>query len=1051
VKSEKTGEERTATANDLGFYVVTNLPPASYTITGQTNDLGPAKYTSIALQTGQERTLNIILQPASMTQEVNVSGGELVSIDTSSARMGVNVSEREVGNLPLNGRQLSQLYLLTPGAVTVGSGNFDNIRFSGRANQQNVIRYDGVEGSSIVDASPGNFNGESSSSFRLQSSLENVQEFRVESNNFPAEYGTGTGGQISVVTKSGSNQFHGSAFEYLRNDAFDARNFFDRNQKSPLRLNQYGASFGGPIIKDKLFFFASYEGLRQRGTVNIVETVPSVAARSRAVAAIQPLLAAYPIGTTPTSNPDLDTAFAARSSQINEDYGGIRLDYKFNDRHQVYLRYFRDQGTGDAPNSVTGNGQTLIAVPQNAVINWTTIFSPNLIGEMKVGFNGSKSRVQGYAPAVPGVDISAISISLDGSTALPGIGGQGTASGAARAGGLFRANSSFNSRGVPYTNYTVPIVGTLSQISKSHSLKYGFEFRPIRLYTDRLGGTTYVFPNLTAFLANQPTSIQFFGDVSSRSPFNNGITGNREGQQEYYIGYVQDEWKLRPNLTLNVGLRYEYFSVMREARNGVVLFDMTNGTLKPNNAPFYDSSKKNFGPRLALSWAPESLKNNTVFRVGGGYYYGPGQTEDLIQPIESDVVNRTFAGTGISYPINPTQIIGNYNINDPNLQFQPRAYDPGYRVPEQVLSYTASVQQTLPGNSVLTVAYVGSQGRNLFLRSVTNKITGVATNPTTGAAIVTREFGDRFAEIDYKTSGGRDHYNALQSTFNRRFSRGLTVGAQYTWARSIGNSAGSNEARTAANNYSFNADYGPNNFDVHHSMNISSLYELPFGKGRRYMSEGGAKDLLFGGWELGGMFNFRTGLPVEVGITRPDVIYRDTRNGTYVANPIVVNGVPVTQAVINVPGGGASRNVRRPDVVAGVNPYIVSADKRIYLNPAAFSVPAPGTFGNLGRNALSGPLLSQLDLTLHKKFVVNEHFNTEFRAEIYNIFNKANFAVPPSSLASALGTGANQLQPGQAYTQAAAGAAFGVLNSTVERTVGLGAGRQIQLSLRVNF
>src|SRR4051812_23057471 len=300
IKSEKTGEERKVTANDLGYYVVPNLLPAAYTVTGKTNDLGPAVYSNINLAVGQERTLNVILQPSSMAQEVNVSGGELTVIDTSSARIGANVNEREVANLPLNGRQVSQLYLLVPGAQTAGSGSFDNIRFSGRANQQNEIRFDGVEASSVIDASPGNLNGETSTGFRLQSSLENIQEFRVESSNYPAEFGTGTGGQVSVVTKSGGNKISGSLFEYLRNNALDARNFFDGSKKSALRLNQFGASIGGPIIKEKLYFFASFEALRQKAAVNLIGTVPSAAARARAIPSIANVVNAFPLGQTPT-------------------------------------------------------------------------------------------------------------------------------------------------------------------------------------------------------------------------------------------------------------------------------------------------------------------------------------------------------------------------------------------------------------------------------------------------------------------------------------------------------------------------------------------------------------------------------------------------------------------------------------------------------------------------------------------------------------------------------------------------------------------------------
>jgi Carboxypeptidase regulatory-like domain len=244
VKNERTGQSRKLSANSQGAYIATQLLPATYAVTAEAAGMATAQYTGVVLQVGQERTLNIKMQPATVSTQVNVSGGELMVVDVSSARIGANVSEREVANLPLNGRQVSQFYLLAPGAVNNGSGTFDNIRFSGRSNQENIIRYDGVEGSNIVDASPGNLNGETTSLFRLEQSLENVQEFRIDSSNYPAEYGTGTGGQISFITKSGSNDFDGSLFEYLRNDDLDARNFFDKATKSKLRLNQFGASAG---------------------------------------------------------------------------------------------------------------------------------------------------------------------------------------------------------------------------------------------------------------------------------------------------------------------------------------------------------------------------------------------------------------------------------------------------------------------------------------------------------------------------------------------------------------------------------------------------------------------------------------------------------------------------------------------------------------------------------------------------------------------------------------------------------------------------------------
>lgn len=1052
VKNEKTGAERIVTSSETGIFSVTNLSAATYTIVASSAGLSDAIYKELNLALGQERTVNIVMQPDTVTTEVTVSGGELAVVDTASASVGANVNAREVAQMPLNGRQISQLYLLAPGAQAAGGGSYDNIRFSGRANQQNAVRFDGVEGSSIVDASPGNLNGQSSSSFRLQASLETVQEFRVESSNYPAEYGTGTGGQIGIVTKSGGNEYHGSVFEYIRNNALDARNFFDGSNKSPLRLNQFGGSLGGPILKDKLFFFGHYEGLRQRAGFPLVGQTPSQAIRNLPVcgtgfagrcvdAAIKPLLGAFPVGNFgATPNPDFDVAHLDGRAVVNENSGSGRLDYRQGDKNMFYLRWFRDDGFSTAPFDVSGSAFVQKAVAQNGVLNWQRILTPTLINEAKFGYNGPKTRTNGVAPTVPGVDLSAATLNITGANVLVGIGGQGASAGISIPSGQVRANSATNGRGQPYTNYSLSYVDNLSWVKGNHNMKFGGEFRQVRLYTDRLGGVTYAFGNLNSFLANTP-SISVNGDLSAPSPFNNGATGNRLGKTEMFSVYAQDEFKLKPTLTLSYGLRYEYYTPMREDRNLVVLYNLVTGGLDaPGSRPFYQSSKLAFGPRLGLSWAPAKFNGKTVLRIGGGYYYGPGQGEDLIQPIESDRVSTTAAGR---YPVDAVSIVKNFNVNTAT-GIGVRAYSPGYRVPEKILSYTASMQQQVWGGAILQLAYVGSQGRNLFLRSIANKVTGVTMNPATGVGAVVREFGPRFGEIDYKTTGGNDNYNSLQTTLNRRFSRGFTLGAQWTYGHSIGNTGGSNEANTASNPYNFNADRGNNAFDVRHSANVSAMYELPFGNGRKF----GA---ILGGWELGGVVNARTGLPLDIRITRPDIVYRDTRNGSYVNSPIVLgNGAVATVPVINVPGGGNSRDVRFPDVVAGVNPLLASSDRRFVLNPAAFATPGPGTFGNLGRGALHGPGLSQFDLTLHKKFSLSERVRSEFRFEAYNLFNRANFANPVARLNNVLGTGANQLQPGQAYN-ATTGGSFGSVLQTVESAVGLGAQRQIQLSLRFSF
>ena len=589
-------------------------------------------------------------------------------------------------------------------------------------------------------------------------------------------------------------------------------------------------------------------------------------------------------------------------------------------------------------------------------------------------------------------------------------------------------------------------------------------------------------------------------------------------------------------MTFNLGLRYEYYTPLREARNGQVNFDTTTGTILPSDIIRLRSSKKNFAPRLGVTWSPNPAGTGffgggrTILRGGFGIFYGPGQVEDQIQPIESDRISSTISNTAFDPNIAGTvaSIQRNFINNPANRVYQPRAYASEYIIPEKVYQYTVSVQQELPYKLVGTVAYVGSQGRNLFLRGLSNTLragnetivngqplpdnAGVVNrlDPTTGRVIgVTsiRQFDiinnaalcgasaanpicKPFAEIDTKTSGGSDSYNALQVTLVRRISSGLTLNGQYTFSRSFGTTSGSNEARTAAqpfggtprpsgdqNNYE--ADRGYNSFDVRHTFNLSAVYDLPVGKGRKY-DFGSVGNALFSNWEVGMIMNARSGLPIDVTITRPEVVAVCAQAGGCTINTSATTTTTVAQgftvqlpsvsgtqplpvgftAVVNAPGGGASRQTRRPDLIAGISPYL--NNDRNFLNPAAFAIPAPGTFGNLPRNTLKGPNFQQFDLILNKRFPIREKMNVEFRTEIFNIFNHANFANPASTLnvslptltfnstanAFVLGSG---LQLGQAFTQSAAGATFGLLRQTVERTVGLGTNRQIQFALRFNF
>ena len=588
--------------------------------------------------------------------------------------------------------------------------------------------------------------------------------------------------------------------------------------------------------------------------------------------------------------------------------------------------------------------------------------------------------------------------------------------------------------------------------------------------TDQQGGITYTFPNVTAFLADQPTQVQYFGDLSEPSPFHNGATGLKHIKQEYYVGYAQDEWRVRQNFTLNYGLRYDYYVPLKETDNRIVKLNVVTGNLDPDTTPFYKSKKNNFQPRLSATY---SVTPKTVLKTGFGIFVGPGQTEDQIQPVEAERISTTASSGPLNiFPTDPAAIRANFTGNPNNRQYQPRVYADDYTLPEKVYQYSASVQREIGANTAASVAYVGSQGRNLFLRTIANQIVGVQTNGASPAFTV-REFSivtcangtvatgtlcpgstissvqNPYAEVDSKTSGGRDAYNAMQLGLTRHTAAGVALNAQYTLATSKGTSGGSNEARTAGNNARLSAelpanatnradfeyDNGYNLFDVRHTFSASALYAVP-GNGA-----------LTGGWSIGGIASARSGLPLEVLVTRSDVVYVDGSGNVF------LNPAADRTAVVNTPGGGASRNTRRPDLVPGVSPYIIDGGL-LFLNPAAFATPKPGTNGNLERNSIHGPNFWQVDTVVAKRVGPRTGVSGELRLEIFNIFNHSNFAgigaTLPNALPSAALTEANKVQPGQAFTTGAAGA-FGKATSTVGTTVGIGTNRQVQLAFRLNF
>ena len=640
---------------------------------------------------GQELSLDFELKPAGVQEQVTVVGTAPI-LDVSSARMGANVTEREVQGLPVNGRQMSQLLLQAPGAQNAGDGTWQDIRFSGRANEQNVIKYDGVEGSAIIDASPGNANGENRTPFRLQASLENVQEFRVESSSYPAEYGTGTGGQVSVITKSGANKVHGAVFEYLRNDALDARNHFDSfranddsvisdGPKSNLKQHQYGFSVGGPIVKDRAFFFGSYEGYRMDAGKNIVEAVPSAAAWGRAVPAI---LALRPGFMAPgavivpgvSTNADLDIAQLQDVQKVRENAFSGRLDFKMTPNWSAYTRVFYDRGTSDAPDGVTGRRIDITDNPSNAVFNLQGLFG-NTINEIKVGYNAAPSTYGGVAPA----GFEGILFSLTGTVAAPGIPGQAGASALASPGQLVRVNSSGNGAAAPYDPYSLAFSDTLSRSMGNHFVKVGADARMIRMSTDQVGGITYTFANVTNFLANTATSVQLRTSLSDPSPFHSGATGPKHIKQEYYVAFAQDEWHLRAKLHPELRAPIRLLRAVARGRQPDRQVQHRHRHPGPGHHAVLQVEEGQFPAPPGTSFQPTS---KTVVRAGIGVFVGPGQTEDQIQPIEAERISTTV--TGGSYPVNSATIITNFSATPSTGSFSPAPTPTTTRCPRRSTS-----------------------------------------------------------------------------------------------------------------------------------------------------------------------------------------------------------------------------------------------------------------------------------------------------------------------------------------------------------------------------
>lgn len=963
ITQQATNQARTVTTDGHGQFVVSSLPIGRFDILFVHAGFSDLRIPNLDVHSGDVRTVNAKLSIGPVSQNVSVEADlEGIQLDKSDATFGGTVQSVQVQELPLNGRNIATLELLAPGAIDNGTGQQASIRFAGQGIDDSNYRLDGVDASGIYRMAL-------KSGLRLQYSTEAVAEFKVDAGAYTADTGGSAGGQVSLISKSGTNAFHGSAFDYLRNSYFDALSPIKAKTHPQFHLNQFGANLGGPIVRNRTFFFANYEGFRQQlGGVPQIGFVPSPAFRAQVVAA-QPALAAivnaFPQGQVPSStDPNAYTFTGLVASPNNENSGIIRVDHRLTEKDSGYVRYNIDDGSATNALNALAQAITVDSRVQNFVLEESHIFNPALLNEAEFGFNRN-TFLQSQQTGEP------FNFSISGFTTI---------------------NENFNKAQIAES---FSVNDTLTWTKGAHTIKGGVDVRfPQYNEANSIDGTAS-FLSEAAFLANQLNTFQTTAALPDK-----GL------RKEQIAGYIQDEWKTNRNLTLNYGVRYNFFSPFHEVHNNEDPFDIAScGGYCGIGAQFYFDNYLDIDPRVGIAFAPESLNGKTVFRAGFGMFHGEDQLGDEDSPVvntEPSVIltsGKQSNGTIVqySYPV-PSSL-----TPSTGLALTPRSMA-RHHPDSYTEEWTASIQQALPGETVLTLTYLGAKGTHLFRRSYTNLI-----DPATG----TRPLPQYPSQIDTKYNEGKSIFHAFQFNIHRRFHNGLFFAANYMLSHALDDSSvGAGEADAAENVNCFSCEWGNSDDDVRNTGNVSAVYDLPFGRGRKYFAGSRSADLLIGGWSVNTLFTARSGLPINVTLSRAATAMPDGNN---------VN--------------------QRPNRLPGVSIYMPNRSKNSWLNPASFSVPASGTWGNAGKNIAFGPSLWQDDSTIEKAFQITERNHLIFRAEAFNLFNRAQYGQP--------GGGLNVGSAGQIVPTGN----FGKITSTVNPTglVGTGTPRELELALRFTY
>lgn len=947
-----TGQAREAQTDAAGHFTLPSLPIGTYKLTVEQSGFQTQARAAVQVGVAETVTADFALAPGVVTETVEVKGGEAV-LDTEGTASGGKLNNRTLVELPINGRDYARFSLLQPGAVA-RSNFISDLSFNGLHTVHNQFAIDGIDASRVDQ--PYMSNGFERGARLLTGSLDTIAEFRVQGSNYQAQYGRAAGTFINIASKSGSNEFHGTAFEFFRNDALDARNFFNTkpNPQAPFRFNDFGGNLGGPIVKNRTFFFVNYEGSRQRVGITGTGTVPSQLMREQTLAAspeLRPILETMPLGTSTTTNPLVDNYSTAKTSQIREDTASVKFDHRFTESNSFYARVnVNDTRVFGPLFGVTPAALGLLDfqnVPvrtSNFAINDQHIFSPRLINEFTFGMQRWASTIISDTPYPQAI--------ITGLTIVSG------------------------TRGRTLSNNTSYQVGdTMTYTSGAHTLKFGATVWDVRIIRRSVDTSTLTFASLADFINN----------TASTASYTVGNPGS--STRGYQVGvFAQDTWRARPNLTIDYGLRYDYFTPPYDPTDRAQPYDTRFGVLAPPGTSYFKPNRKNFAPRLALAWQPTE---RLIVRTGYGVFYQayPVGFGSYTVPLNNIPGNTTFVRQQIpdlSYPLTPflsqgtrpLQTVSGFAWEKPDLYSQ-----------QWNLTLVFQVSQS----DAVQAAYMGNHGLNLRRNLNINFF-----DPALG-----RRPNTAFSDINIETGSGQNIYHGLQLSWKRRLSRGFQFEANYTWAHAIDDvqDQGLFSAQPQ-DNRNWKAERGNSSGDTRHNFSFSTLYELPFGAGQRWLGgDNGAVGKLVGGWKLAALGLIRSGVATTVFI------------GT------------------NTFGNGNFVN-QRPNAVAGVDPYAADQTPNQWFNPAAFSLPAQGTFGNLGRNTVFGPNFRQIDISLLKDTRLTEDVTLQFRAEAFNAFNRPNFDQPNTTFGT----------PN-----------FGRIFNTFGRTLGLGTSRQIQFALKLLF